>query len=40
MGADPKPASFEKAALLKPWIRTPIMPPVIPSPVKAPTNIN
>ena len=28
--ADPIPASFEKAALLNPWTKTPITPPATP----------
>ena len=39
MAAEPTPASFEKAARLKPWISAPTMPPAMPSPVKAPAKI-
>ena len=31
MEAEPTPASFEKAALLNPWIKTPITPPKVAS---------
>ena len=39
IAADPTPASFEKAARLKPCIKAPTIPPATPSPVKAPVKI-
>ena len=39
IGAEPRPASLEKAARRKPWMMTPIMPPVTPSGVNAPAKI-
>ena len=37
--AEPTPASFEKAARLKPWISAPMAPPATPSGLKAPTTM-
>ena len=39
IAAEPMPASFEKAARRKPWIRAPMAPPTTPSLVKAPAKI-
>ena len=39
MAAEPTPASLEKAARLKPWIKAPTKPPATPSPVNAPSKI-
>ena len=39
MAADPRPASFENTARRKPMMITPIMPPVMPSGVKAPVQM-
>ena len=39
MGAEPMPASLEKAARRKPCSSTPIMPPCTPSGENAPTTI-
>ncbi len=40
MGAEPMPASLEKAARWKPTIRAPMRPPATPSGAKAPTMMS